>query len=48
MAAKQSNETNKQRGKSKQQEANLGQKEAHEQKEKKSERIGRQDVAVQI
>jgi len=37
MAAKQSNETDKQRGKAKQQEANLGQKEAREQKEKKSE-----------
>ena len=34
---KQSNETDKQRGKAKQQEANLGQKEAREQKEKKSE-----------
>jgi hypothetical protein len=38
MAAKQFNETDKQqRGKGKQQEANLGQKEAREQKEKKSE-----------
>jgi hypothetical protein len=37
MAAKQSNETDKQRGKGKQQEANVGQKEAREQKEKKSE-----------
>ena len=37
MATKQSNETDKQRGKGKQQEANLGQKEAREQKEKKSE-----------
>ena len=37
MATKQSNERDKQRGKAKQQEANLGQKEAREQKEKKSE-----------
>jgi len=37
MVAKQSNETDKPRGKAKQQEANLGQKEACEQKEKKSE-----------
>jgi hypothetical protein len=37
MAAKQPNETDKQRGKGKQQEANLGQKEAREEKEKKSE-----------
>ena len=37
MAAKQSSETDKQRGKGKQQEANLGQKEAREEKEKKSE-----------
>jgi hypothetical protein len=36
MVAKQS-ETDKQLGKAKQQEANLGQKEAREQKEKKSE-----------
>ena len=37
MAAKQSGETDKQRGKSKEQEANLGQKEAREEKEKKSD-----------
>ena len=37
MAAKQSGETDKQGGKDKQQEANLGQKEAREEKEKKSE-----------
>jgi len=37
MVAKQSNETDKQRGNAKQQEANLGQKEAREEKEKKSE-----------
>ena len=37
MAVKQPNETEKQRGKGKQQEANLGQKEAREEKEKKSE-----------
>jgi hypothetical protein len=37
MAAKQSSETDKQRGKGNQQEANLGQKEAREEKEKKSE-----------
>jgi len=37
MAAKQSGKTDKQGGKDKQQEANLGQKEAREQKEKKSE-----------
>ena len=37
MVAKQSNETDKRRGKAKQQEANLGQKEAREEKEKKSE-----------
>jgi hypothetical protein len=37
MAVKQTNQTNKQRGKGKQQEANLGQKEAREEKEKKSE-----------
>ena len=37
MAAKQSSETDNQRGKGKKQEANLGQKEAREEKEKKSE-----------
>ena len=37
MAAKQSGKTDKQGGKDKQQEANLGQKEAREEKEKKSE-----------
>jgi hypothetical protein len=37
MAAKQSSQTDKQPGKGKQQEANLGQKEAREEKEKKSE-----------
>jgi len=37
MAAKQSGVTEKQGGKDKQQEANLGQKEAREEKEKKSE-----------
>jgi hypothetical protein len=36
MAVKQPNETEKQRGKGKQQEANLGQKEAREEQEKKS------------
>ena len=36
MAAKQSSETDKQGGKDKQQEANLGQKAAREEKEKKS------------
>lgn len=36
MAAKQSGKTDKQGGKDKQQEANLGQKEAREEKEKKS------------
>jgi hypothetical protein len=37
MAAKQSSETDNHRGKGKKQEANLGQKEAREEKEKKSE-----------
>jgi hypothetical protein len=37
MAAKQSGEKDKQRGKSKEQEPNLGQKEAREEKEKKSD-----------
>ena len=37
MAAKQSGKTDMQGGKDKQQEANLGQKEAREEKEKKSE-----------
>jgi hypothetical protein len=37
MAAKQSSQSDKQGGKDKQQEANLGQKEAREEKEKKSE-----------
>jgi hypothetical protein len=37
MVAKQSSQTDNQRGKGKQQEANLGQKEAREEKEKKSE-----------
>ena len=36
MAAKQSSQTDKQPGKGKQQEANLGQKEARQEKEKKS------------
>jgi hypothetical protein len=37
MVAKQSSQPDNQRGKGKQQEANLGQKEAREEKEKKSE-----------
>ena len=37
MTAKQSSQKDKQSGKGKQQEANLGQKEAREEKEKKSE-----------